>query len=66
MRGLSLGRRQEGRQRGRVGWRDIARRAQASVDTGTFWDRHDQYRGTSLIRNCPSIGPYNRTGPRAL
>jgi len=24
------------------------------------------YRGTSLIRNCPPIGPYSRTMPRAL
>ena len=25
-----------------------------------------QYRGTSLIRNCPSLGPYGRPLPRAL
>ena len=25
-----------------------------------------QYRGTSLIRNCPPLGPYSRTMPRAL
>jgi hypothetical protein len=24
------------------------------------------YRGTSLIRNSPPLGPYNRTMPRAL
>ena len=24
------------------------------------------YRGTSLIRNSPSLGPYSRTMPRAL
>ena len=24
------------------------------------------YRGTSLIRNCASLGPYSRTIPRAL
>ena len=24
------------------------------------------YRGTSLIRNCPPLGPYSRTMPRAL
>ena len=26
----------------------------------------DQYRGTSLIRNSPLLGPYSRTMPRAL
>ena len=25
-----------------------------------------QYRGTSLIRNSPLLGPYSRTVPRAL
>ena len=25
-----------------------------------------RYRGTSLIRNCPPLGPYSRTMPRAL
>ena len=24
------------------------------------------YRGTSLIRNCPPLGPYSRPMPRAL
>ena len=24
------------------------------------------HRGTSLIRNCPPLGPYSRTMPRAL
>ena len=26
----------------------------------------DTYRGTSLIRNSPLLGPYSRTKPRAL
>ena len=28
--------------------------------------RAPPYRGTSLIRNCPPLGPYSRTMPRAL
>ena len=28
--------------------------------------RHDSYRATLHIRNCPPIGPYCRTMPRAL
>jgi len=41
------------------------------TEAGTFvhhGNRHHEikYRGTSLMRNCPPLGPYSRTMPRAL